>query len=73
MDPTLMDAEWESWQKWHKEFKVVTGLDINHPKCNRFVSLTRIWGERLVRLRESQSPQIHCDTVIAEEVAKLDA
>lgn len=66
-------TEWTAWQAWHTEFRDLTGRDINDSKCNRFVSLTKIWGERLVKLRESQAPQIHSENVISQETAKLDA
>ena len=53
-DFRLQDAEWEAWQEWHREVTRLSGIDVNHEKCNRLVSLTKIWGERLAELRRSQ-------------------
>ena len=53
-DLDLINAEWEAWQDWHREVTALSGVDVNHERCNRLVSVTKIWGERLAELRRSQ-------------------
>lgn len=56
MLPMSLEIEWQAWQDWHKEFTRVTGIDINHERCNKLVELTRQWGDTLVALRNAQAP-----------------
>ena len=71
-DLDLINAEWEAWQDWHREVTALSGVDVNHEKCNRLVSLTKIWGERLAELRHSQGDEgaKHSRNVIVEESAR---
>jgi hypothetical protein len=51
----VVGEEWRAWQEWHREFKALTGIDIDDPRCKRFVCLTQLWGEWLVQLRDTQT------------------
>jgi len=44
--------EWMSWRSFCKHFDEVTGMDINHDRCNPMVDAIKRWGEELVELRK---------------------
>jgi hypothetical protein len=56
-DRDAMRAEWESWRDVCSELKNCSAaIDINAEP--RLTPAMRLWGERLVTLRLSQSPEI---------------
>lgn len=73
IEPDEMEAEWLAWQDWHKEFTRLTGININHPKCDQLVALTRIWGEMLATLRRAQGDKglEHSKNVVEEELDRV--
>lgn len=72
-DMGAIDAEWQAWQDFHKEFERLTGMSVNEGRCDWLVSLAKIWGERMAQLRLTQphAGPGHSRNVILEEQAKL--
>ena len=54
MNMDLIHEEWEAWQLVVKEFNASVG-DIN--AYDPLVKAIQLWGEKLVKLRVSQSPE----------------
>jgi len=67
------DTEWQAWQDWHQEVTKLCGFDVNDPRCEKLVSLTKVWGEQLALLRVSQGErgELWSHKVINEELVKF--
>lgn len=53
-----MRVEWLAWQAVVAEWRSLNLPDMNAPECEPLIRAIELWGEELVRLRATQTPDI---------------
>lgn len=58
IEATIAHEEWQAWQRVAQLWRTRTAADINDSSNDALVAAIQLWGERLVQLRQHQSPVI---------------